>query len=76
MFLIADVDNDNRGRTSCGRTTSAKRGRGTWEVSWGREDAVEEVLVVLTGLSVDYHAAEGASHDRYRAAGLHAAWLS
>ena len=44
-----------------------KAGRGTWEVSWGGRTPWTK-LVVLTGLGVDYHAAEGASYI-YRYAG-------
>ena len=38
-----------------------KAGRGTWEVSRGGRTPWTK-LVVLTGLWVDYHAAEGASY--------------
>ena len=44
-----------------------KAGRGTWEVSRGGSSPWTK-LVVLSGLGVDYHAAEGASYI-YRYAG-------
>ena len=64
--LIADVDNDNRDDI-VRMDDCCKAGRGTWEVSWGGRTPWTK-LVVLTGLSVDYHAAEGASYI-YRYAG-------
>jgi hypothetical protein len=65
-ILIADVDNDNRDDI-LRMDDCCEDGRGTWEVSWGGRTPWTK-LAALTGLSVDYHAAEARSYI-YRYAG-------